>query len=303
MEPSAPQPLEAFLTHLAEQRGASPRTVEAYGGDLERFFAYLATRGLGYQAIDHRVIRSFMLELSASCAPASLARKLSALKTFYRHARQQGWVSGNPAQRLRAPKLARRLPEILRPEEVVAVLEAPGDSPAGLRDRAMLELLYSSGLRVSELCDLDLAHVDLRESLVRVMGKGRKERLVPIGGPARQALERWIAVRPSLLPRGRSEALFVGVRGRRFSPRSVRLQLDQAVLGAALGRHANPHLLRHCFATHLLQGGADLRSIQELLGHSSLSTTQRYTQVDLRQLMAVYDQAHPHARVAPRPKG
>jgi integrase/recombinase XerC len=293
-----PEPLETFVDHLRHERGASPRTVEAYAGDLEQFFNHLTEHGLRFEAIDHHAIRSFMGLLSQTCAPASLARKLSTLKTFYRYAKRQGWVAANPAQRLRAPKLARRLPEILRPEEVAAVLEAPQESPAGLRDRAMLELLYSSGLRVSELCNLDTSDVDLAEGLVRVMGKGRKERVLPVGGPAREALRRWIDARPSLATDPVPGALFIGVRGRRFSPRSVRFRLDAAVLRAALGRHANPHLLRHCFATHLLQGGADLRSIQELLGHSSLSTTQRYTQVDLRQLMAVYDRAHPHAKRA-----
>ena len=295
-------PLEAFLGHLRLERGSSPRTVEAYEGDLRQFFDHLTAEGLAYEAIDHRAIRSFMLQQSGRCAPASLARALSALKTFYRYAKRQGWVTRNPAQRLRAPKLQRRLPEILRPEEIVAVLEAPDESPAGLRDRALLELLYSSGLRVSELCGLDVAQIDLRERLVRVMGKGRKERIVPIGGPASEALGRWLEARPLLLKEGANTALFIGVRGRRLSPRSIRLQLDQAVLRAALGRHLHPHLLRHCFATHLLQGGADLRSIQELLGHSSLSTTQRYTQVDLGQLMAVYDRAHPHARSEPSPR-
>jgi integrase/recombinase XerC len=289
-------PLEAFLRHLQLERGSSPRTVEAYRGDLELFFDHLAANDQTYEAIDHRAIRAFLLELSGRRAPASLARCLSALKTFYRYAKRQSWVAANPAQRLRAPKLPRRLPEILRAEEVIAVLEAPDESPAGLRDRAMLELLYSSGLRIGELCGLDVSGVDLQERLVRVMGKGRKERLIPIGGPACEALRRWTEARPLLTAEASGEALFIGVRGRRLSPRSVRLQLDQAVLRAALGRHMHPHLLRHCFATHLLAGGADLRSIQELLGHSSLSTTQRYTQVDLGQLMAVYDRAHPHAR-------
>jgi integrase/recombinase XerC len=294
MNGALPSAAQEFLSHLRLERGASPRTVEAYGSDLAQFFDHLAARKLEYEAIDHREIRAFMLELSGRRAPASLARTLSALKTFYRYAKHREWVNGNPAQRLRAPKLTRRLPEILRPEEIIAVLEAPDESPAGLRDRALLELLYSSGLRVSELCGLDIENVDLSERLVRVMGKGRKERMVPIGRPACEALRSWIAVRPKLATDPGS--LFVGARGKRLSPRSVRLRLDQAVLKGALGRHLHPHLLRHCFATHLLQGGADLRSIQELLGHSSLSTTQRYAQVDLSQLMVVYDRAHPHAR-------
>ncbi len=282
------------MSYLQQERGAAPRTVEAYEADLRQFFGYLAEKNSRYEAIDHHMVRAFMLEMSQTCVAASLARKLSALKGFYRYAKAQGWVSVSPAQRLRSPKLVRRLPEILRAEEVVGVLEAPDESPTGLRDRALLELLYSSGLRVSELCGLDLTDVDLTEGLVRVMGKGRKERVVPIGGPARQALRRWLEVRP--VTAADRAALFIGVRGKRLSPRSVRFRLDAAVLRAALGRHANPHLLRHCFATHLLQGGADLRSIQELLGHSSLSTTQRYTQVDLGQLMATYDRAHPHAK-------
>jgi integrase/recombinase XerC len=294
MNGALPSAAQDFLSHLQLERGASPRTIEAYHSDLAQFFDHLAARQLSYQSIDHRDIRAFMLELSGRRAPASLARTLSALKTFYRYAKHREWVGSNPAQRLRAPKLTRRLPEILRPEEITAVLEAPDRSPAGLRDRAMLELLYSSGLRVSELCDLDVDRLDLTERLVRVMGKGRKERVIPIGRPACEALRTWMAARPRMA--SDAAALFVGARGKRLSPRSVRLRLDQAVLKAALGRHLHPHLLRHCFATHLLQGGADLRSIQELLGHSSLSTTQRYAQVDLSQLMVVYDRAHPHAR-------
>jgi site-specific recombinase XerD len=194
----SPSPLEAFLCHLRLERGASPRTIEAYEGDLKQFFDHLEAHGLTYEAVDHRAIRSFMLELSGRRAPASLARSLSALKTFYRHAKRQGLVEANPAQRLRAPKLRRRLPEILRPEEVVAVLEAPDESPSGLRDRSMLELLYSSGLRVSELCALDVTGLDLPERLVRVMGKGSKERIVPIGQPACGALRRWLEARPLL---------------------------------------------------------------------------------------------------------
>ena len=290
-------PVLEFLDHLQIQVGASPETLRSYAVDLRQFFAHLEQRGLAWNAIDHRALRAFLLVASATRGPASLARLLSALRSFYRHGQKGGRCSKNPAARLRSPKVSRRLPDILRPEEVAAVLEGGAtDAPDGLRDRAMLELLYSSGLRVSELCDLDVSGLDLAERLVRVMGKGSKERIVPMGRPAVLALERYLAVRPSYRGATTERALFLGRRGRRFSDRSVRVVLHKASLAVGLGRRVHPHLLRHCFATHLLENGADLRSIQELLGHASLSTTQRYTQVDLRQLMAVYDRAHPKAK-------
>jgi len=289
------EPISRFLDHLATERGLSPETSRAYRDDLRQLFAYLDRNRLGFERIDHRVLRAFLASLSGQCIAASLARKLSCLRTFYRWAEREGLVSNNPAQRLRAPKIVRRLPEVFRPEEIVALLEAADDgTPLGRRDRALFELLYSSGLRASEICGLDLSDLDVAQGLVRVVGKGNKERVVPVGRHALGALERYLESRPE---RGTSsgDALFLTARGRRLERRALGRRLNRTVLRAAIGRHMHPHLLRHCFATHLLENGADLRSIQELLGHASLATTQRYTHVDLRHVMEVYDKAHPKA--------
>jgi integrase/recombinase XerC len=295
--PDLPEPLAAFLRHLDVERGLSPETLRDYSLDLSQFFAYLEGRRLAFETADHRTVRGFLAALAGTCGPASLARKLSALRTFYRFCQKTGRAAVNPADRLRNPKVPKRLPDVLRPEEVSAVLEATdGEGPLALRNRAMLELLYSSGLRVSELTGMDVDRVDLRGSSVRVIGKGNKERQVPIGRPAAAALRRWLEARAGLPKAIGQAALFVGLSGRRFGDRQVRSVLRDAALKSGLGRRAHPHLLRHCFATHLLENGADLRSIQEMLGHASLSTTQRYTQVDLRQLFAVYDRSHPKAK-------
>jgi integrase/recombinase XerC len=292
-----PEPLDAFLTHLDVERGLSPETLRDYRLDLGQFFAYLDERHHAFETADHRAVRGFLASLSGTCGAASLARKLSALRTFYRYCQKTGRAAVNPALRLRNPKVGKRLPDILRPEEISAVLEATdGDGPYALRNRAMLELLYSSGLRVSELTNLDVNGIDLAGLSVRVIGKGNKERQVPIGRPAVEALRRWLDARATLPKAAASTALFVGPSGKRYGDRQVRTVLKNAALKSGLGRRAHPHLLRHCFATHLLENGADLRSIQEMLGHASLSTTQRYTQVDLRQLFAVYDRAHPKAK-------
>ena len=290
----APEPIPRFLSHLSSERGLSPETARAYRDDLRQLFVYLAQKQLTFDRIDHRAAR-FLASLAGNCGAASLARKLSTLRTFYRWAEREGLAGGNPALKLRAPKISRRLPEVLRPEEVIAVLEAADDgTPLGRRDRALFELLYSSGLRASEICGLDLADLDVAQELVRVVGKGNKERVVPVGRCALAAIERYLPARPELCPSDQS-ALFVDRRGRRLERRALGSPLNRAVLKAAIGRRMHPHLLRHCFATHLLENGADLRSIQELLGHVSLATTQRYTSVDLRHVMQVYDRAHPKA--------
>jgi integrase/recombinase XerC len=290
-----PESLRVFLVHLSRERGLSPNTTRAYRDDLRQLFAYLDRQGLSFAQIDHRVLRAFLASLAGDCVAASLARKLSSLRTFYGWAEHVGLIRGNPALKLRAPKIVRHLPEIFRAEEVAAVLEATGDdSPSGRRDRALFELLYSCGLRASELCDLDLPDLDIAEALVRVVGKGNKERVVPVGRQALLSLQRYLDVR-SQLCREAVAALFVNDHGGRLLRQNLSVRLRRAVLKAAVGRHMHPHMLRHCFATHLLENGADLRSIQELLGHASLATTQRYTHVDLSHLMAVYDKSHPKA--------
>jgi integrase/recombinase XerC len=301
---AAPVPLEVerFERWLVGERRASPRTVRAYLGDLAGYVAYLGEMGIPVVPSSPVAVRGWLGREAGRCGPVSIGRKLSTVRSFYRFLVKERIAPGNPARAVQAPKRPRRLPEVLPEAEVAALVEAPADgSPLGLRDRAFLELLYSSGLRVSELVGLDLDELDLQDGLVRVLGKGSKERVVPVGAPAREALGRYLAEgRPALLagPDGERArgALFVNYRGGRLTARSVARRLDRWVTAAGLPRHVHPHVLRHCFATHLLGNGADLRGIQELLGHASLSTTQRYTHLDWKRLAEVYDSAHPRAR-------
>jgi integrase/recombinase XerC len=229
-----------------------------------------------------------------SYAPSTVARSLASLRSFFRFLRRQGIVSGDPAAGLRNPKQPRRLPRLLRAEEVIRVLEAvPLDAPPGVRDRAMLEILYGGGLRVSELVGLNLEDLDLDEELVRVRGKGRRERLCPIGTVAVHWVKSWIPLRrPKHV---QEKALFLNQRGTRLTARSVGRLLEAHLLHAGLAQAASPHTLRHSFATHLLDGGADLRSVQELLGHRKLTTTQIYTHVTQERLLDIYHEVHPRA--------
>jgi integrase/recombinase XerC len=300
-----PDEVQRFARWLAGERRASPRTSRAYLSDLEAYAAYLAAAGVAIVPSSPAAVRGWLGREAATSGPSSIARKLSTVRTFYRFLVKERIATANPARAVQAPRRPKRLPEVLPEADVAALVEAPADpSPLGLRDRAFLELLYSSGLRVSELTGLDVDDVDLAEGMVRVLGKGSKERVVPVGGPALAAVRRWIAEgRPALLAgvdgAGARGALFVNYRGGRLSPRSVARRLDRWVTAAGLPRHVHPHVLRHCFATHLLGNGADLRGIQELLGHASLSTTQRYTHLDWKRLAEVYDRAHPRARSGP----
>jgi integrase/recombinase XerC len=294
--------VERWAAHLSSERRGSPHTSRAYLNDLAQYAAYLDELGLPLVPSSAAAVRGFLARASARCGPASLGRKLSALRSFYRYLVREGLAPANPARGVASPRRPKKLPSVLPEDETAALVEAPRSAGAlDLRDRAFLELLYASGLRVSELAALDLPDLDLSEGLVRVLGKRRKERLVPVGAPARAALQRWLEEgRPVLArgPRGASggQALFLNHRGGRLSVRSVARRLDRAVLAGGLPRHVHPHVLRHCFATHLLGNGADLRVIQELLGHASLSTTQRYTHVDWKRLAEVYDRAHPRSR-------
>ena len=297
-----PDEVRRFERWLAGERRASVQTRRAYLADLAAYASYLGEVGVPLLPSSPAAVRGWLGREAGSCGPASIGRKLSTVRSFYRFLVKERVATSNPARAVQAPRRPRKLPEVLPEADVAALLDAPaGTTPLLLRDHAFLELLYSSGLRVSELTGLDLDDLDLAEGLVRVLGKGRKERVVPVGGPARQALRRWIAEgRPALLagPGAGSArgALFVNYRGGRLTARSVARRLDRWVTAAGLPRHVHPHVLRHCFATHLLTNGADLRGIQELLGHASLSTTQRYTHLDWKRLAAVYDQAHPRAR-------
>ncbi len=310
-----PPEIQRFASHLENERRASPHTVKAYLVDLAQYAAYLAEVGVPLVPSSSMAVRGFLARAAGGAQGVSLARKLSAIRGLYRFLVKEKVTESNPARGVATPKQPKKLPQLLPEEEAAVLVEAPSrggaaearskgrlTGPLRLRDRAFLELLYASGLRVSELTGLDLSSLDLGEGLVRVLGKRRKERIVPFGRQARDALRHWLGEgRPVLAAgpdHGRArEALFLNRRGGRLSARSVGRRLDKWVLAAGLPRHVHPHVLRHCFATHLLASGADLRGIQELLGHASLSTTQRYTHLDWKRLAQVYDGAHPRARL------
>jgi integrase/recombinase XerC len=288
-------PLAAFLRHLRLEKQLSPHTLRSYRSDLEQFRQYCAAttgaRALGeaLRAVDVRLVRAWLMHLHGlGLEPASIARKLAALRSWLRFLVRRGELSRNPAAEVRGPRLPRKLATFLPIDESQALLDG---GPAAERDRAVLELLYASGLRVSELAGLDLDDVDLGQRTVRVLGKGTKERVVPFGARAATALDTYLG------QRGHGAGpLFVGRRGRRLGVRSIFDVVRRQARATGITRRVTPHTLRHSFATHLLDRGADLRMIQELLGHSRLSTTQRYTHVSTSQLMRVYDRAHPRAR-------
>jgi integrase/recombinase XerC len=297
----------SFLEFLASERRASPHTVSAYRRDLGQLGQFIADhRGedVPLGAIDVYLLRQWLGALSRVVAPPSVGRKIAAIKAFFRFLCRRGWVEKDPAQGLASPKVRRSLPTFLGVDAAREVVETPsGDDPASARDRAVLEVLYGSGLRVSELVRLDQNHVDLDQGLVRVLGKGKKERIVPLGRPTVEALRAYLEVRTSLPQRGSTvepAALFLTRRGARLGVRQVQLLVHRyGALGAGRA-DLHPHALRHTCATHMLEGGADLRAIQEMLGHASLATTQRYTHVSLEQLMKVYDGAHPLAKKGSR---
>ncbi len=285
--------IERFVTHL-RGRHYSPRTVALYAGDLGRLAACAGERAPGeLQAHD---LRRCLAQLHArGHAPVSLARMLSAWRSFYTWLGREGWVTANPCSGLRPPKGIKRLPHTLTPDALVRMLNGPVEAePLVLRDRAMFELMYSSGLRLAELVGLNLADLDRDGAEVTVTGKGRKTRIVPVGRAALDALSAWLAVRPAIARD--PEALFVGARGARIGPRAVQARLKRLAQARGLDALVHPHALRHSFASHVLQSSGDLRAVQEMLGHASLSTTQVYTHLDFQHLARVYDQAHPRAR-------
>ena len=294
--------IQEFLDVLALDRDQSPHTVRSYAKDLSDLLAFLAgdddpSANVPIETIDPRAIRAWVADMHArGLSPATVGRRLSAARALFRWLGREGLVIENPAATVKNPKRSERLPERLDVEDVQAVLEAPDPAtPAGLRDRALLELTYACGLRVSELVGLDLDDVAFSDRTARVLGKGRKERIVPFGRKAAAAVKAYLAAFAELRERAGEEALFLNQRGGRLTDRSVRRILDAAVERAALVRGVHPHLLRHSFATHLLESGMDLRAIQELLGHARLSTTQRYTKVSLERIIEVYDKSHPRA--------
>jgi integrase/recombinase XerC len=288
----------AFLEHLRTERNASEHTLRSYEKDLElfcRFLAEMQGEGVDPTSADPRRLRRYSAWLSGrGYAASTIARRLASLRSFYRFQRRQGVVSSDPAGSLRNPKQPQRLPRLLRVEDVIRLLDGIAtDEPLGVRDRAMFETLYGGGLRVGELVGLDLDDLDLDQELVRVRGKGRRERLGPIGRMASSWLARWVALRRP--KRAGDPAVFLNRSGTRLTARSVGRLLEGHLVGLGLDPGASPHALRHSFATHLLDRGADLRSVQELLGHRSLTTTQIYTHVTRERLLDVYQDSHPRA--------
>ena len=291
---------ERFLRHIVAERGGSPLTVKSYREDLLQLEEFLASAGCRAPGDASSVIlRRFAAGLhAAGYAPTTVARKLASMRSFYAFGQREGWVRGNPAKPLRSPRKPRKLPKFLTGDEILQLLAAPRPGQAGgLRDRAILELMYSSGCRVRELVSLDDGDLDLRNATVRIRGKGRRERLGIVGSHAQAALRSWLAARPAATG-GRTaiRPLFTNKFGGRLSVRGVARLLEKHLATAGLAGKASPHTLRHSFATHLLDAGADIRSVQELLGHKSLVTTQIYTHVTTSRLLDAFDKAHPRAR-------
>jgi len=293
-------PREEFLRHLRTERNLSPHTVRAYGGDLDRFIAFVGgeSKLLGAD-VNVAFIRRFLSKLHADAyQKSSMARMLACLRTFYDYFLRRGGVDVNPVRQVRTPRLEKKLPSFLDEAEVVKILEATtGDTFTDLRDRALLETIYGGGLRVSEGTGLDLADLQLDQGFAVVRGKGGKERLAPLGTGAAKAIESYLperAIRIEKLMSG-VDALFINKNGTRLNVRSVRRILDRRAALGGIRKPVTPHTLRHSFATHLLNRGADLRAVQELLGHANLTTTQIYTHVTTHRLKEVYDQAHPRA--------
>ena len=291
------QAIDGFMREL-ETRGVSHNTVRAYRTDLRELAGWASEHDREPATLAYRDLRGYAAALSdRGLERASTARKLTAIRSFHDHLVRAGKAEQNPAELLPTPKAHSRLPRVLGPDEVARLLDRiPATTPLEVRDRAILELTYSCGLRAEEAVNLDLASVDFDSESLRVHGKGSKTRIVPIGEPAQRALERYVErARPALASGSPEPALFLSRRGRRLSTSDIRRRLALWVREAAVAGHISPHTLRHSFATHLLEGGADLRSIQELLGHSSISTTQVYTRVEPSRLRREYARSHPRA--------
>jgi len=294
--------IDAFVRHLQYERRLSPETCKHYRRDLVDLEAWCDKTGVtGWNDLDSEHLRSY----SAACfrrglAPRTIQRRLSAARTFFRYLVREKHVRRNPAQSVTAPRGPKRLPENLDADRMARLLDIPGDEPLVNRDRAILELLYSSGLRLAELAGLNLGDVDTRDATVRVTGKGSKDRIVPVGSRALDALARWHRSRGSLAAAGET-ALFVSQRGSRLSRRSIQARVDYWARRQGIDTRVYPHLFRHSFATHLLESSHDLRGVQELLGHANISTTQVYTHLDFQHLAQIYDKTHPRARARKKP--
>jgi integrase/recombinase XerC len=289
-----PHYLQGYLAWLRNEKRYSELTAENYARDLRHLFELTADTPLADLKIHH--IRRYIAQLHGKgLSGRSLARMLSAWRGFFTYLMRDHGLTNNPCVGLRAPKSPKTLPQALSPDEAARMVDLPGDTPEALRDKAMFELFYSSGLRLAELVDLDPEQLDLTSGEVRVTGKGNKTRIVPLGQYAITALQTWLAVRDQLA-KADETALFVGARGQRISPRVVQLRMKQWGIKQGITSNVHPHLLRHSFATHVLQSSGDLRAVQEMLGHASISTTQVYTHLDFQYLSKIYDAAHPRAK-------
>jgi integrase/recombinase XerC len=289
--------VERFLDHLRLERRLSIHTITSYRRDLDCLTQYCdANTVLRWQDLKSHHVRGFAASShAAGLSPRSIQRRLSGIRGLMNYLIREGEISQNPATDISAPQVARKLPNTLDVDQMARLLQIQGDDPVTARDRAMLELLYSSGLRLAELVNLNPEDVDLDDAMIRVTGKGNKTRLIPVGRMARNSIAEWSRVR-SELAASDENALFVGVRGRRISPRTVQNRVRHWALKAGIPQRVYPHLFRHSFATHLMESSRDLRAVQELLGHADISTTQIYTHLDFQHLAQIYDEAHPRAR-------
>lgn len=296
--------LHRFLDHLVHERRLSPHTSGNYRRDLERAIGWSERLGIhSWPELNQHHIRGYVAERHrGGAAGKSLQRELSALRTLFNFLIREGEVEQNPAVDIRAPKVKRKLPATLDADQLGRLLDGATDDPLEIRDLAMMELLYSSGLRLAELVSIDLGDIDANDGSLEVVGKGAKTRRVPVGRKAIDAIGRWLALRPGLAGIG-ERALFVSRRGKRLQPRSIQLRLKQWALRQGAPRNVHPHLLRHSFASHILESSGDLRAVQELLGHADISTTQIYTHLDFQHLAKVYDSAHPRAKKRRGPAG
>ncbi|MBM0104318.1 tyrosine recombinase XerC [Steroidobacter sp. S1-65] len=289
--------LPKFFEHLSVERRMSPHTDSNYRRDLKRFVSHCDAQGVtDWQGVDDKLVRSFAAaEHRQGASPRSIQRRLSALRSFYNFLLRENAVKLNPATDVQAPKAKKRLPATIDVDQMNRLLSFRTDEQLSVRDKAMMELFYSSGLRLSELVGLDLTDIDLADRTVRVLGKGSKTRVVPVGRHAVEAITRWLQERTKVAGIGNT-ALFVGAQGERINPRSVQKQVAAWARRQGLGVHVHPHMFRHSFATHLLESSQDLRGVQELLGHANIATTQIYTHLDFAHLAKIYDAAHPRAR-------
>ena len=290
--------IEKYLAHLGSERRLSRHTVVNYRRDLTALIAFCDKQDVSaWRQLDSFHIRQFAAaDNRAGLAPRSIQRRLSAVRSFFRYLIREGLLDANPAADVPAPRGPKRLPKTLDADQMGRLLELPQTDPLAVRDWAMMELLYSSGLRLAELVGLDIGAVDLADGTVRVTGKGNKTRVVPVGSHARTAIAKWLKQRGHLTRLNTDQALFLGARGNRISPRSVQSRVQLWARRQGLAQSVSPHLFRHSFASHLLESSGDLRGVQELLGHADISTTQIYTHLDFQHLARIYDDSHPRAR-------